>query len=190
MSLDTATRRAAVNPDELPGWVHPSSAGRARHHRRLLAAIVRDGVLAGVLGAALIAGFFALMSLFAGRSPLHVAALLGSALFPQATWAPAGSALAYTAVHTAVLVAIGIMISGLARVAAGTLQGWYVAVLGLLFLAGHIVALPIWFGDAVAAQLPLWLVNVVTGLGMLGMCAYLWWRNPGIAAVMHEPDEP
>jgi uncharacterized membrane protein len=82
-----------------------------------------------------------------------------------------------------------VMLAGLARAAAATLQGWYIAVLGLLFVAAHVIALPIWFSDDVSAALPLWRVAAATGVGMLAMCMFLWWRTPGIAAGMHEPDE-
>jgi hypothetical protein len=41
----------------------------------------------------------------------------------------------------------------------------------------------------VSAVLPLWRVAAATGVGILAMCIFLWWRIPEIAAAMHEPDE-
>jgi hypothetical protein len=190
MKPDVSDRSALAQAEVVYGWEHPSAAGRARHHRELLAEIVKDGALAGVLGSAVIAALLAASSLLAGRSAFHIAAILGSTMFGQSAAAGATApVLAYTAAHTAALILIGVMLAGLARLAASTLQGWYVAALGLLFVAAHIVALPIWFGDEVSAVLPLWRVAAATGVGILAMCIFLWWRIPEIAAAMHEPDE-
>jgi hypothetical protein len=179
-----------VDAGPVYGWEHPSSAGRARHHRRLAAAIGRDGALAGLIGSAVITALLAVSSLLAGRPAFHIAGILGTTILGQHATAESGApVLAWTAAHTAVLILIGVMLAGLARVAAATLQGWYVAVLGLLFVAAHVIALPIWFSDDVSAALPLWRVAAATGVGMLAMGMFLWWRTPDIAAGMHEPDE-
>jgi hypothetical protein len=190
MNAHVSDRSAIAQAETVYGWEHPSAVGRARHHRQLLAEILMDGALAGVLGSAVIAALLAASSLLAGQSAFHIAAILGSTIFGQpATAGASAPVLAYTAAHTAALILIGVMLGGLARLAAATLQGWYVAALGLLFVAAHIVALPIWFGADVSAVLPLWRVAAATGVGILAMCLYLWWRIPEIAAAMHEPDE-
>jgi hypothetical protein len=175
----------------LPGWVHPSSAGRAQLHRQLSLEVIRDGTLAGLRAAVVIAVFLAGLSLLAGNSPLQIATVLGSAFFADMDPGTATGllpALAYSLVHAAALVVIGIVIAGLARVAAAAMQGWYVWFLGVLFIAAHIMALPIWFNEEVRRDLSLGSVIAATALGMLAMCAFLWQRTPGIAAAMHEPD--
>jgi hypothetical protein len=154
---------------------------------------LRDGVIAGLLGYATIALFFAAASVASGRSPFYIAALLGSVLFLQ----PAGSdihvgpgpVLAYNGVHLLALIVAGVGLAGLARLAARALQGWYLAVIAVAFALIHILALPIWFGEQVRVALPAWLVMSGTALGTLVMCAYLWVVNPDVRTAMHEPDE-
>lgn len=192
-NLQTLRKNAADGiypPDALPNWVHPTSAGRARHHRRLSGAIVADGVVAGLIGSAVIAMLFAVLGLATGRGALHVPGVLAGALF-AGDGGPAGASpiLGYTVLHALVLTAIGIVTAAFARLAGAAQQGWYLGAVGLLFIVGHIVALPLWFGDAVQATLSPWLVSAGTTTGIVAMCAYLWWRNPSIAAAAHEPDE-
>jgi hypothetical protein len=183
--------RGIYPPDDMPNWVHPSSAGRARHHRRLFGAIVADGVVAGLMGAAVIAALFAVLGLATGRGALHVPAVLGAALFAGggSEAAAPSPVLGYSVLHALVLMAIGIVMAAFARLAGAAQQGWYLGVVGLLFIAGHIVALPIWFGDAVQATLSPWLVSAGTTAGVVVISAYLWWRNPAIATAAREPDE-
>lgn len=155
--------------------------------------ILRDGLLTGLLGYATLALFFAVISMAGGHSPFHVAALLASALFrlpavPGTAIEP-GPVIAYNGLHLIVLILAGMVLAGLARVAAHALQGWYVAVMAVVFAVAHIVALPVWFGDRLSAALPIWLVVTGTALATVVMCAYLWIANPDIRTAIHEPDE-
>jgi hypothetical protein len=161
--------------------------------RDTMTRILRDGLLTGLLGYATLVLFFAVASMAAGHSPFHVAALLASALFrlpmgPGAAIDP-GPVIAYNGLHLIVLILAGMLLAGLARVAARALQGWYVALMAVVFALAHIVALPIWFGDRLSAELPIWLVVTGTALATVVMCAYLWIANPDIRTAMHEPDE-
>jgi hypothetical protein len=107
---------------------------------------IGEGILAGVTGAAVIAAFFAVLDLAAGR-PLWTPHALGAALFlgePAAAGAPISPALVggYTVIHGWVFVAIGLLASFLlmgARPPGGG-QGARVLVLaGALFLAFGVV---------------------------------------------------
>jgi hypothetical protein len=169
-----------ISTDKVPG----------RNRERMQT--VRDGLFAGLLGYATLALFFAVFSVVTGRSPFHAAGVLASALFrtpPDQGAAGIDLILAYNGFHLIVLIVAGMIMAGLARLAARAVQGWYLALHALLFGAGHILALPIWFNDNVRATLPLWLVVIGTALAAAVMGVYLLIANPDIRTAMHEPDE-
>jgi hypothetical protein len=67
--------------------------------------VLREGVVAGLLGAAVVAGWFLVLDAITG-DPLRTPRLLGSAMLGQDD--PAGSVLAYTIVHGLVFVLFGL----------------------------------------------------------------------------------
>lgn len=67
--------------------------------------VLREGVVAGLAGAAVVAGWFLVLDTVAG-DPLRTPRLLGSTMLRQDD--PAGSVLAYTMVHVVVFVLFGI----------------------------------------------------------------------------------
>lgn len=143
--------------------------------------VLRDGPTAGLIGSAVIAGFFAVWSMSLGESPFFVAALLGRALFggPAGEAAPgtAAAVLAYSSTHLAALVAGGVLMAAVARFVPRATRIWFIAGVAVILCAAHVAILPIWFGDSVRAALPMWLVGSATGLGLLAMSEYLWQRN-------------
>jgi hypothetical protein len=176
-----------------------SNAGTAGARRRPVAGAPADasvwvhGIIAGVIGYVTVAVFLAVASALQGRSPFHIAALLADDLFGGAVSAGGtaiepGPVIAYNGVHLVVFLAGGVVLALIARLAARVPQGWYFGLIAVLFVAGHVVALPLWFGEAVRDALPLWLVAASTSLATVAMCAWLWVMNPGIRAQMHEPD--
>jgi hypothetical protein len=164
----------------------------AASDRNTLSRTLTHGLMAGLLGYVTLVLFFAVVSMAGGNSPFHIAALLAAALFrlPGAAGSgiEPGPVIAYNGLHLVVLILAGTVLAGLARVAARVLQGWYVAMIAVLFVVAHIFALPIWFGN-ISAELPIWLVVSGTALATIAMCAYLWIANPDIRGAMHEPDE-
>jgi hypothetical protein len=151
--------------------VHPAT--------RVGSAILRDGPVAGLIGSMVIAGFFAVWSMSLGRSPLHVAALLGQTLFYGGSDAAATAMpiVAYSAAHMLTLIAAGMLMAAVARFSPAVLRVWFIAVVALLLCVAHALVLPLWYGDVVRATLPVWLVASATGLGLLAMSEYLWKRN-------------
>jgi hypothetical protein len=171
----------AHKPDVAPRGT-PSADGNGR-----LARIARDGVIAGLIGYGAIAVMLAVLSVARGNSPLHLATLIGSTLFPGT-----GSAAfaAYNLLHLTVFLAVGLFLSASASLSERAPQAWYPMVVLVMFVGGHIIAAPFWFDAGVQAELPLWGVAALTLLAALPMGAFLWSRHPGIRAAAHEPDDP
>jgi hypothetical protein len=156
--------------------------------------VARDGLIAGVIGYATVALFFIVASLLQGESPFFIAALLGSTLFPDLRTTAElsiepGLVFAYNGVHLVVFLAAGLFMGWLASLSEKAPQAWYAMLVILVFVVGHVIALPVWFDAQVSAALSLWLVVVATLLGTALMAAYLWRSRPGIRAAAHEPED-
>jgi hypothetical protein len=154
--------------------------------------VVRNGAIAALLGFAVVAVFFAVASVLAGRSPFHIAALLGGSLFfgrdADVVLEP-GAILAYSGVHLLVFLAAGIFMAWLARISEPLMEGWYLALSLAIYVGAHVVVVPAMFDEPVRSQLPLWLVTTATTAAALVMGVYLWKAYPGLRTGMHERDD-
>ena len=155
--------------------------------------ILYEGLLAGVIGYAVLALLLALWSWSRGHSPLYAAALLGADLFGGTT--PASDAaielalvLAYNGAHLLVFLAFGFAMAWLAGVAERIPQGWYLTGIGFLFVVAHIAAYPAWFDAQVRAALPGGVIALATSLSFLAMGAWLLLEHPALRDGAHEPD--
>ncbi|HSJ09216.1 MAG TPA: hypothetical protein VK928_04860 [Longimicrobiales bacterium] len=171
----------------MPGVAAP--ARRDTDARRTLG----DGLIAGLFGYASLAIFFAVIGVLRGDSVFHIAGLLAAVLFrtavPEGGTVDVGAIATYTALHLLVLMCAGLLMAALARLAARALQGWYMALIAIVFGLIHVLAVPIWFDARVAADLSVGLVMAGTTLATGVMVAYLWAASPEIRTAMHEPDE-
>ena len=148
-------------------------AARRRSHP------LREGITVGLIGAAIVMLWFLVVDLAAG-APLRTPALLGAALFEGAR-AEAVSRLvvAYTAVHLAGFVVMGLAVAGLFALAEREKR-----VLALIFMLGcclavvflaMVYALSQWLGQAVTPAI--FLGGHVLGAGaMVGALAYFHGR--------------
>jgi hypothetical protein len=107
--------------------------------------ILKEGLVAGLIGFAAVAIVFAVVNLGAGRSPLYSAAVLGEALFydvsePDLVSVKPGAVLAYSVLHLAVFVAFGVLAAALATLADRGWQLWFVALFFFVFFSFHMVA--------------------------------------------------
>jgi hypothetical protein len=153
-------------------------AGRAALTSALLGTsgtVLREGIVAGLIGAGVVALWFLAID-FARGEPLRTPALLGGALLGRASGAPAITM--YTLLHAAVFVAIGLVASLL--VAAAERQPIFVLALVIFFTSfevfffGAVVILAKWVLDEIAG----WTIFVGNLLAAAAMLAYFVRGHP------------
>jgi len=156
-----------------------------RAHRALPRALVggwggvlREGVVAGLIGAAAVALWFLAIDAIQGE-PLRTPKLLGAAMLRQTGTLPA--VLGYTVVHGLAFVVVGIV--GAALIAGAERQPLFVFALVIFFTAfevfffGAVVILAKWVLDALAG----WTVFVGNLLAATGMLGYFFAGHRGLA---------
>jgi hypothetical protein len=144
--------------------------------------ILEDGFFAGMLGASLVALWYLVLDMLAGR-PFFTPALLGSVLFRGVSDA-AGVVVQpsivawYTALHFVTFLVIGIVASWLAtqfeRFPAVGIAIMFLFVLFESFFFFFALAI----GKNLLGTLGLWTIAVANLLAAAGMAGYLWYRHP------------
>ena len=147
--------------------------------------ILRDGVLAGLIGASVVALWFLVIDALRGR-PLLTPALLGSAVFygvksPEHLQITLGPILGYTLLHGLAFVAFGIVAAGLI-VATEREPGLFIAFVILFgsfeaFFFGAAAAL----GQSVIGALVWWTILVGN---LLASAAMLWYFFSGRGVIV------
>lgn len=171
----------------LTGYLARSGAVPSRSWAEALAEhrVLREGLIAGVIGAVAVAAWFFVVDLGMGRL-LYTPSALGSALFmgvdsPDAVQVTAGTVLGYTGVHFAGFIAMGLVFSALVTRAEEhppLLMG-----LALLFvtfetlLLGLVAILAAWL----LAVVPWWNIALSNLIAAAAMVAYLWRAHPMLA---------
>ncbi|MDX1673388.1 MAG: hypothetical protein R3314_01205 [Longimicrobiales bacterium] len=171
-----------------------SGAVRSRRWTDALAEhqVVREGLIAGVIGAVAVAAWFFVVDLGMGRL-LYTPGALGSALFmgvdsPEAVRITASTVLGYTGVHFAGFIAMGMVFSALvtrAEESPPLLMG-----LALLFvtfetlLLGLVAILAAWLLNVV----PWWSIAASNLVAATAMVAYLWRVHPALGELDWGPD--
>lgn len=176
---------AQAGPEARRSW-----ADALAEHR-----VLREGLIAGVIGALAVAAWFFVVDLGTGRL-LYTPAALGSALFmgvdaPGEVQVTAATVLGYTGVHFAGFIAMGMVFAALitrAEQSPPLLMG-----LGLLFvtfetlLLGLVAILAVWLLDV----LPWWSVALGNLVAASAMVIYLWRAHPALADLdWADPDTP
>ena len=145
--------------------------------------VLPEGITVGLIGAAIVIGWFFIVDLAAG-APLRTPALLGAALFDgvrgvDAVTPSARLVAGYTAVHLAGFVALGLGAAGLFALAEREKR-----VLALIFILGCCLAvvflalvygLSIWLGQAVTPTIFL-AGHVLGAAAIVGGLAYFHGR--------------
>lgn len=154
---------------------------------------LRRGLVAGVIGAAVVGGWFLVLDAMQGRI-FYTPAALGSALFFGAShtgdvvMSPA-VVLGYTFVHLAGFVLAGLAAAWLMEEASQHppfLIGLVLFFVTLEVLSlGLLTALASWLFETV----PSWSPIVANLLAALAMVAYLWRQHPAMAGRMSQPLE-
>ena len=140
--------------------------------------LIADGFAAGLIGYALVVGFFVVVNVIAGQSPFHTAALLGETLFaglrdPAAVTLAAGPILAFNGVHIAAYILFGFFAAWLVYETELHPEFWYLALFlfigaTLLGVAAVLAAMAL-LGDPVSIAF----VSAASLLAALGMAGYL-----------------
>jgi hypothetical protein len=141
-------------------------------------AVIREGVLAGLIGAAVVALWFFAIDAIHGEM-LRTPTLLGSALLRQQT--PLNAVLSYTVVHGVAFVLFGII--GAFLIAGAERQPMLIFALVILFTSfeifffGLILIAASWIMDELAG----WTVFVGNVLSAAAMLAFYFRRHRGLA---------
>ncbi len=141
--------------------------------------VLREGVVAGLIGAAVVALWFVVLDTLSG-DPLRTPRLLGSAMLGQDD--PAGSVLAYTIVHALVFVLFGI--AGALLLAGAEARPVLLFSFVMLYVAFEffffavVLVLARWVFD----ELPGWAVVVGNLLAGAAMLAYFFQMHRLLAA--------
>lgn len=155
------------------------------------ATILREGLMAGLLGYLAVAGFFALLNVSQGLGPLSTPdaigrALLGDTIDPLGRWAPA---LAYNGLHLVASLVLGMIGAGLAYRA----ELDHDLAMGLVFFTLAVGGfLPLMSGAVMVEVLhALRWTEVLAGslAGAVGTLGYLSWTHRKLVATLLEKGE-
>lgn len=157
-------------------------------------AVVREGVIAGVLGGVAVAAWFLIIDLVVGRL-FYTPAALGSALFhgaasPEAIQVTAPTILGYTVIHFAAFTVLGIIFSALVtraeRSPALLLGIVLLLVTAETLLLGMVAIIAAWLLGVLAW----WSIALANVLAAVVMSLYLWRVHPRLRSeVAHADDE-
>jgi hypothetical protein len=147
---------------------------------------VREGLVAGLLGAAIVAAWYFVFDTAAGK-PFHTPNVLGKVFFrgdldPGARHVVPGIVAGYTVLHLLMFGLVGMGLTYLVHLASRNLalrMGlWMGLVVAFCFFAGLTYALT----TATGERVPLWSVVGGTLLGVGAMGWYLWRRHPRLGS--------
>jgi hypothetical protein len=141
---------------------------------------VRDGVMAGMIGAALVAVWFLIYDA-AREQPFRTPALLGAAAFqgappPEVAASPA-PVLHYTVLHGVVFALIGVLIAYLMASAEHQPAFHLLLLIGLFCFEVTFLALLAWLAPSLLTEVAWWAILVANVLAAAGMLAYLLARQ-------------
>ncbi len=171
------------------GYLHVSGTVKPLPWWNVLAnqAIVREGVIAGLLAAVTISGWFLVIDLIQGR-PFFTPAALGSALFLGASgiaqveltsWTVVG----YSLLHFGAFVIVGFVASAIT----GRVESMPPIVRGVVLLLVVFEAFSVGFFAVVAEfALSFWSVGAGNLLAGIVMAYYLWRRHPELKSALAE----
>jgi hypothetical protein len=156
-------------------------------------ATLMEGVIAGVIGAAVLAAWFLVLDLVVGRL-FFTPAALGSALFLGAEGAAAvqitvATVLGFTLVHLVLFMIAGIIFA--AAAAGAEVQRGLLMAIVLFFVASLtlVVGLMALVASWILVELTWWGIAIGNLLAAAAMASYLWKRHPRLAADLPHAEE-
>lgn len=146
--------------------------------------LVREGLVAGLLGAVAVAGWFLLVDAVA-REPLWTPAALGSALFqgaagPEEVRVTLGTVLGYTALHLGGFLLAGMVAAGLVSQTEKFPPMIFALLLLFVVFEVFFFGLALALGEWILESLALWAVFVGNLLAAAAMGGYLWRAHPAL----------
>jgi hypothetical protein len=139
---------------------------------------LREGVIAGLIGATIVAVWFLILDAARGQ-PFRTPALLGAATFsgvtaPDAVPVSPGLVVPYTVLHGVVFALIGILAAYL--IMSAQREPGRLLTLFILLLSFEIFFLAVvgWLARPVLSELAWWAILVANALAAFGMLAYLF----------------
>ena len=156
--------------------------------------MLTHGLVAGVIGYAVVVVFYATWNVAQGRSPFFTAALLGGAAFygleePGAVVVWAGPVLAFNGLHLVVFLGIGMIAAWLATVSEHGANVWYVGLSLLTYGLIHVLGMVLWVAEPLRGELPTWSALLATVLALGAMALYLLKVHPRLQQELREYDE-
>ena len=139
---------------------------------------VREGVIAGLIGAAIVAVWFLIYDAARGRA-LHTPALLGAAAFegvrdPASVPTAAHLVAQYTVLHGVVFALIGVLIAYLIVSAQRQPSRILMLVIAVLCFEVFFLAVLTWLAHPVVNDLGWWAILLANGFAATGMFAYFF----------------
>jgi hypothetical protein len=153
-----------------------------------LARVLREGFVAGCIGAAAVAAWFLLVDSINGR-PFFTPAMLGSAVFwgvhdPSQVVIEYSRIIGYTMIHVSAFIIVGTIAALLAaEVEAAPPVLYVVVVLFAIFEFGFYVTVAI-LAQPLLGALAWWNVAIGNVIAAYGMGYYLWREHPKIAETL------
>jgi hypothetical protein len=160
------------------------------------AAVLREGIVVGLIGAGCLAAWFLIVDIIAGR-PFFTPAVLGSVIFfglddPETVVIGVKTVAAYTAFHVVAFLIVGVIASTLVANAKRSPNAiWLFIEFFIVFQIGFYAAQALVFTPLLAALA--W-INVILGnvIAAVAMGYYMWRAHPELHAALtfRDPDFP
>ncbi len=155
--------------------------------------VLREGLVAGLIGYAIVALFFLAMNVVQGRPPFETAEFIGRALFyggaGAETTGQAGPILAYNGVHLLLFIAFGVFTAWLVAKSEQGPQLWYLALTVHVFVLAHMLGGLLVFVDLLGGSVTPVTVVVSGILASVAMVYYLWRAHPRLRAEVRTYDD-
>jgi len=152
---------------------------------------VREGIMAGIIGAAIVAVWFLIYDAARGR-PFRTPALLGAATFqgvsdPAAVPVTTGLVVQYTVLHGVVFALIGVLIAYLIVSAQREPSRLLMMFIALLCFEVFFLAVVGFFAHPVLNELTWWTILVANALAAAGMLVYFFVGYRALGRVLLGP---
>lgn len=144
--------------------------------------ILREGFLAGCIGAAVVAAWFLIVDTINGQ-PFFTPAMLGSAVVGgthDAIVIEPARIFGYTMIHVSAFVVVGVIAAALAAEVEYAPSTLFLVIVGFCFFEVGFYILVALLAKPLLGYLAWWNVAIGNGLAALGMGYFLWREHPKI----------